>query len=83
MEKVLKALGNQKRLEIIWYLKQKKEANVGSISEEIKITFKATSKHLAILSANNILGKNKRGLGVFYFLSQEQNPIAKYIISQI
>ncbi|OGI69444.1 hypothetical protein A3A09_01025 [Candidatus Nomurabacteria bacterium RIFCSPLOWO2_01_FULL_42_20] len=82
-EKILKALANKRRLEILKYLKSKKEANVGSIAEKIKLSFKSTSRHLAILLAVDILTKEQRSLEAFYSISPELSQMAKDIIFKI
>ena len=68
LERVLKALANKRRLEILKALKggRDKELSVGEISERINLSFKATSRHLSILISADILGKEQRGLQVFY-----------------
>lgn len=81
LEKILKALANRRRLAILRYLKKNKEESVGEIAREIKLSFKATSKHLGILSAMDIVEKDQRSLRMFYSLSRDQNPAAKHIIS--
>ena len=45
VEKIYKLLANKRRLKIIKYLHDKKEANVGDIADHIKISTKATSKN--------------------------------------
>ncbi len=60
LEKPLKALANRRRLAILKYLKQNREASVGEIAGTIKLSFRATSKHLGILAAADILDKEQR-----------------------
>jgi DNA-binding transcriptional ArsR family regulator len=79
-ERPLKALANKRRLEIIKYLKEKKEATVGDIAEHIKLSFKATSKHLAVLYSADILEKEQRSLSCFYSLALKLPPVAKSVI---
>ena len=81
LEKILKAFANKRRLAIIKYVKHKREASVGNIAEEIELSFKATSKHLSILLAADILEKDQRGLQMFYRLNSNQRSAAKQIIS--
>ena len=81
LEKTLKALANKRRLTILKYLKIKNRATVGDIADEIDLSFKATSKHLGILSALDILEKNQQSLNMFYSLAQNQKPPAKFIIA--
>lgn len=82
-ERVLKALANRRRLAIIKYLKSEKEATVGDISHKIKLSFKATSKHLGILSAVDIVEKEQRSLQVWYSLSPSAHSVAKYISNSL
>lgn len=83
LEQILKALANRRRLAILKYLKENKKAAVAEIAKEINLSFKATSKHLGILSMVDILEKDQIGLQIFYRLAgnQEQKPAAKSIIS--
>lgn len=81
LEKILKALANRRRLAILKYLKENRQAPVGEISHEINLSFKATSKHLSILSALDIVDKEQRSLQMFYRLSDNQEAPVKYIIS--
>ncbi|MBI2446628.1 MAG: winged helix-turn-helix transcriptional regulator [Parcubacteria group bacterium] len=81
LEKILKALANRRRLAILKYLKENKEAPVTEIADEINLSFKATSKHLGVLSAVDIIEREQRSSQMFYHLSAEQKLPAKHIIS--
>lgn len=81
LERTIKAFANKRRLAILKYLKQEKEASVSDIAKEISLSFKSTSKHLAILLAVDIVEKEQRSLQMFYRLSAIQKPAAKYILS--
>lgn len=81
LEKILKALANRRRLAILKYLKAQKEAPVGEIAYEIGLSFKATSKHLGILIAVDIVEKEQRSLQVFYRLANTQKPAARHILN--
>jgi len=76
----MKALANRRRLAILRYLKKTREASVGDIAEEIKLSFKATSKHLGILYAAGILEKEQRSLTIFYSLAATQHLATKHVI---
>lgn len=82
-EKILKALANKRRLAIVRYLKINPNQPVGDIAQQIKLSFKATSKHLAILSAADIVEAEKRSLQIFYSLSAQCPPLARQIISKL
>ncbi len=81
LEKILKALANRRRLAILKYLKENKEASVAGIADEINLSFKATSKHLGVLSAVDIIEREQRSSQMFYRLSADREPPVKYIIS--
>lgn len=81
LEKSLKALANKRCLAILKYLKSRKEASVGQIAEEIKLSFKATSKHVGILFAADILEKEQRSLYVVYSIATTLKPEAKHTFS--
>lgn len=80
LEKTLKALANRRRLAILKYLKENREAPVSEIAREISLSFKATSKHLSILFAADIVERDQKGLQMFYRLAREQKPAANKII---
>ncbi|MDP2676643.1 MAG: metalloregulator ArsR/SmtB family transcription factor [bacterium] len=81
LERIFKAFANRRRIAIIRYLKNEKEASVGDIAETIRLSLKATSKHLGILSAVDIVEKEQKSLMMFYRLSTEQKTIIKHLIS--
>ena len=83
LERILKALANKRRLAIIKYLKKAKEATVGDISEEIKLSFKATSKHLGVLANADIVEKEQRSLQMWYSLTPAPHPLVKYISNSL
>lgn len=83
IERVLKALANRRRLVIVKFLKKRGEQIVGEIAEEIKLSFAATSKHLGVLYAANIVEKEQRSLQMFYRLSSQPHHIVKYISNSL
>ena len=82
-EKVLKALANNRRLQIIKYLKVKKTATVSNISVHIKLSLKSTSKHLAVLFGAGIVEKDQKNLSMFYFITSPLSKLAKQVIDII
>ncbi len=80
MEKILKALANRRRLAILQFLKKEKEATVGEIAKEIGLSFKSTSKHLAVLRGADIVGRDQRSLAMHYSLTDEQKPATLSIL---
>ena len=81
LERPLKALANRRRLAILKYLKREKEASVGDIAKAIRLSFKATSKHLGILAAADIVERDQRSLQMFYRLSGSLPAAARHILS--
>jgi len=81
LEKTLKALANRRRIAILNILKNEKELTVGSIAEKIKLSSKATSKHLSILLSVDIVEKEQRSSQSFYKISSDLNEPARRIIS--
>lgn len=79
LEKIFKALANKRRLAIIRYLSKKKEATVGSIALHIKLSFKSTSRHLAVLYSAELVGREQRSLQMFYSLPPKPHSLVKYI----
>lgn len=80
-ERTLKALANHRRLAIVQYLKKEGESSVSEIAEAINLSLKATSKHLSILSAVDILEREQKSLHMFYRIADNQNSITKHVIS--
>ena len=83
LEREIKALANKRRLAIIEYLNKSKEATVGDIAENIKLSFKATSKHLSVLYAADIVEKEQRSLEMWYRLSSGLTGVAKFVANHI
>ena len=80
-ERVFKALANRRRLTIVRHLKKRREASVGDIAEAIRLSFKATSKHLGILVGANILEREQRSLQMFYSIAADIPSSTRSIVS--
>jgi len=80
-EKVLKALANRRRLTIARYLNKVGSASVGDIADEIRLSFKSTSKHLGVMRSADILERNQVNLTMLYSLIKPTNPILKTVLS--
>lgn len=83
LEKILKSLANKRRLAILQYLKRNADATVGEIAGTIKLSLKATSRHLFILSAAELVEKEQRSLFVHYRLSEISNLIVRSVLQQL
>ncbi len=81
-EKMLKAFANRRRLAIVKYLKRG-EAAVGDIAGEINLSFRSTSRHLAVLTAAEILEREQRSSQVYYRLVPPQNSVTRAIINSL
>ena len=81
LERTMKALANRRRLAILRYLKSEREASVGDIAEDIRLSFKATSKHLGVLSAASIVDREQRSLQMLYRIASDLPPGARPVIS--
>jgi DNA-binding transcriptional ArsR family regulator len=80
LEQQLKALANRRRLLILKILKPQRHLSVGEIAREIKLSFKATSKHLVILYTANLVEKEQESLTVRYFLRSQIAKGIRHII---
>lgn len=87
LAKLLKALSNPYRLEIVELLSQG-EKNVEDIVQVTNLTFANASQHLQVLKNNNIVKTRKEGRYVYYslmnteFLSLYQH-IIKYAVQEV
>lgn len=74
LERVLKALANQRRLNILRLLEER-ELSVMHIAKGIKLSIKATSKHLQVLAKADLVDKRQESLHIYYRLSAPQHPV--------
>lgn len=87
LARLMKALANPGRLEIIEMLSQG-EKSVEGIAESVSLTVANASQHLQVLKSNNIVKSRKKGHYVFYSLISDEflglyQHITKYAISEI
>lgn len=82
-ERMLKALANRRRLTILRYLRREKEARVGAIAAALKLSFKATSRHLQQLSSTDIVEREQRGLEMWYRIGKNLSPSVKIVLDYI
>ncbi len=80
LERRLKAVANRKRLLILRYLKRHHSAVVSDIAQGIDLSLKATSKHLQLLRAADIVTARKRGLFVAYRLRLPQETPVQQLL---
>jgi rhodanese-related sulfurtransferase len=87
LSKLLKALANPYRLEIIEMLSQG-EKSVEGIVQATSLTIANASQHLQVLKNNNIVKSRKEGHYVFYSLVNDEflalyQHVIKYAVSEI
>lgn len=63
---ILRALANQRRLQILCALIELGEANVGSLVERVGISQSALSQHLARMREENILAFRRESQTIWY-----------------
>ena len=80
LERTIKALANLRRLKIVKFLAKNGNVSVSEIASEIRLSFKATSKHLSILTSAGILDKEQKSTNVIYFLHKQPPQVARKII---
>ena len=66
---------------IINFLKRKEQASVGDIASEMKLSFRATSRHLLLLSNVEILERDQRGPQIFYKIASPLGSMVRAIVS--
>jgi DNA-binding transcriptional ArsR family regulator len=80
LEKILKALANRRRLYILKFLDKQTKASVGQIAKEIKLSFKATSKHLGILRAADVVDREQVSLQMYYTINRPAASVIKSVL---
>ena len=80
-EKILKALANRRRLKILQHLKEHRRVSVTEIAGHIKLSFKSTSRHLAVLRNIDLVESEQVGLSVLYSLVSSIPKIVDQILS--
>jgi len=68
---IFRTLANINRLKIIKMLAGGQKINVGDIAEDLKISFKATSNHLAMLKNLDVLEAQGADGHVFYSVNSQ------------
>lgn len=67
---LLKSLGNAKRLEILWCLREK-EHSVGALEKKVGLSQSALSQHLAVLRAARVVKTRREAQTIYYSLRSE------------
>lgn len=83
LEKLLKAMGNARRLRILQILKERPNLGVGQIAVIIKLSFRATSRHLNKLYSQGIVDKKQVGLNIYYKIASNEDHLINIIIDKL
>lgn len=81
LEKTLKAVANRRRLAILEFLRNKQQSPVNIIAQQIKLSFRSTSKHLSVLYAVDLVEKEQKSISVYYKLNANGRKILAVINS--
>jgi ArsR family transcriptional regulator, arsenate/arsenite/antimonite-responsive transcriptional repressor len=81
LEKILKAVANKRRIEMLRLIRTKREAAVGDIAEELRLSFKATSKHLRVLYSAGFIEREQRGVQVMYRISNDIHETVRKVLA--
>jgi len=83
LEKVYRALGARKRLEILRLLSDGKERTVGDVATAIHLSFKSTSKHLVLLRQVGFLERRQFGYVGLYSLDEGLSSLLQQLLKQV
>ena len=73
--KPFKALGNERRLQIILILMKGQPLNVSDLAYKLQVTFKGVSKHLQVLENAGLVVRQRTGPYVYYRANVGSNDI--------
>ena len=71
LSRKFRALGNERRLNIIKALLKHKRLTVGEISDNINLSFRSTSRHLKLLESAGLVSWEQVSKNIYYFISLE------------
>lgn len=69
--RILSALANERRLEIICLLSENREMSVGELLTHLELSQSALSQHLSRLRSDGFVETRKEGLNVFYRVERD------------
>lgn len=81
VERVFKALANERRLKIISLLLKEGEMHVSQIAQRINLSFKSASKHLQKLENAELISRKQKSIWGYYNIiySKENNLKSKLL----
>lgn len=68
---LLKAMGNERRLEILYQLYEK-ECNVGELEKKVKLSQSALSQHLAVLRKEGVVKTRRVAQTIYYSIKNSK-----------
>jgi DNA-binding transcriptional ArsR family regulator len=78
--KLFKVLANPRRLKIMQILLTKERLSVSTISHQISLSFKSTSRHLSLLENAGLIEREQEGLFAFYKIIKDlKTPFKKLL----
>ena len=80
---VLNLAGNEVRLKILFLLYEEQKLCVCDVADVLNMTVSAVSQHLRKLKDGGIVGADKVGQTIFYYLHQQHLPILKPLFAAI
>lgn len=80
LEKVLKAVANKRRMQILGLLKRSREIHVSAIARGIGLSFRSTSRHLRILATAGLVETEQRSTTVYYRLVRPMHRIVELVL---
>ena len=83
LEKLFRALGNKRRLRIIKLFFKDGEISVSDVASAIKLSLKATSRHLLNLFNAEVIEREQRSKNVYYKIPNHLNQPIKDLINHI
>lgn len=74
MARYLRLVGNEKRLLVLWHLRQRDEMSVGELVSAVDLSQSALSQHLALLREDGLVGTRRAAQMVYYRLADPRIP---------
>ncbi len=81
LEKLLKAVANRRRLDIVRVLSRQKSSSVINLASTLRLSFRSTSKHLQILYQEGLVESEQIGRSVEYHLADDLSVRHKQILN--
>jgi len=76
-------MGNRRRLLILQMLGKHGSLSVGSIAERLHLSFAATSRHLRVLAAADLIESEQESTTVNYALTKQRSSLLDTVLKNI